>query len=404
MVAINQFPGGMNNKQPSHALPEGTVRNIVNADVDDLGFIRRRRGVTKVLSCIDSKDGYNCPLGSYFIDGIALKKFNGEDEPTTLYTGINGTEFSWEYFNGVLYFSDNLVGLKITAVGVTQWGINIPDATMTIASISGTFGGGVYRATCTYVDGNGVESGAADIVELECADDTGILFLNIPSSSDTQVEKVRLYLSQPNGSTLFHVADVTNGVGTYQILTGRYDNSKILETAFTSKPPAGRIIRERNGRLFICSGSVVWYTNEYSPDHVNLADNYLQYPGEITVFEPCGSVIFVVADQTYLLSGDHGSFTQVPILPYGAVYGTGKKIPNSEKVAWYSERGLVIGGPDGSIANAQEANVAPDGGDRGTLFVRETGGTQQAIASIKNASISPLAATSFIDAEIIRRA
>jgi hypothetical protein len=59
--------------------------------------------------------------------------------------------------------------------------------------------------------------------------------------------------------------------------------------------------------------------------------------------------------------------------------------------------------PDGSAQNIQEKNVAPDSGETGTSLIREQDGIKQFVTVINNASMSGLAAKSFIDAEIVRR-
>ena len=47
-MQLGPMPAGMNNRAADHSLPEGTARNIVNADVDAAGRLRRRAGLTKI--------------------------------------------------------------------------------------------------------------------------------------------------------------------------------------------------------------------------------------------------------------------------------------------------------------------------------------------------------------------
>ena len=108
-MKLGPIIGGMNNLASDTTLPEGTARNVVNADVSNTGRARRRKGTTKVLSCVNARGAYSCPAGAYFVEGASLKKFNGSDPATTLYMGITGTRFAWEYFNGCVYCSDGVV-------------------------------------------------------------------------------------------------------------------------------------------------------------------------------------------------------------------------------------------------------------------------------------------------------
>ena len=49
-IVEGPWPAGINNRQPDHALPTGTLRNAVNADMDPSGHVRRRDGYTKVVA------------------------------------------------------------------------------------------------------------------------------------------------------------------------------------------------------------------------------------------------------------------------------------------------------------------------------------------------------------------
>jgi len=62
-----------------------------------------------------------------------------------------------------------------------------------------------------------------------------------------------------------------------------------------------------------------------------------------------------------------------------------------------------MGANDGSVKNLQEENVATESGTSGAMLVRRQDGIKQAIAVINNPQASSLAASSFIEAEIIRR-
>ena len=134
---------GMNNITPDHAVPKGFVRNIVNADVKG-GKVSRRGGETKVYSALKPKGGFSCPAGSYFIEKGYIKKFLGTTA-STIYTGINGTEYAWNYLNGVVYFSDGIVSLKIENDIARNWGMQVPSSPV-IYGVSGTYGGGQYLA------------------------------------------------------------------------------------------------------------------------------------------------------------------------------------------------------------------------------------------------------------------
>jgi hypothetical protein len=64
---------------------------------------------------------------------------------------------------------------------------------------------------------------------------------------------------------------------------------------------------------------------------------------------------------------------------------------------------MIIAGNGGACKNVQEENVATDSAVSGASLIRERNGLRQFIAALHQPTSSPLAATSWIDAEVIRR-
>lgn len=398
---------GIDNRAEDYVLPQGSkedprasVRNAVNVDFTNSGRFRRRRGLTKVYSGF-TKGGYGCPSGEFFVENGVLKRFNANNTATTIYAGITGSTFTYEYFNGVVYFSDGVICLKILPSSVVNWGIAPPNPPA-MYTTSGSYGGGDYLACCAFVDADGVESGPSEIASFSAIDNCGIVFGGLPSFIDPQVVAVRLYLSMPNGNELFHVADVTGS--SYTITAGRYDNSNVLDTHFVSTPPAGRIIRFYKGRMYVADATgFVWYSEPYQLDHFKLGSNFLQFTDPVDVMEPVDDgIYFAYGDRTDFYAGTpEDGFTVLNIFDYGAIFGSGGK--DGPNVVWQSTDGSVVGRPSGNCQNVQETHVSVDNGESAATVVREYDGVRQFIASIKQPSIGALAAKSWIDAEVIRR-
>lgn len=409
-INLGPWPAGMNNIAPDYALPTSkygrtiAVRNAVNVDVDDTGLLTRRNGFVKVYAGANTCAGFSCSIGTYFVEGSLLKKLNADNTAATLFTSVTGDEVTYEEFNGVVYFSDGVVTKKIHADNsVTEWGMDAPAAPV-LSGIAGVFGPGAYIGAITFVDAAGAESGASEFRSVTLAENAGVKFDSLPTSADPQVTKVRLYLSAPNGTTLYLAGEVAIGTLSYSISAGRYDNGQPLSLQFVSKPPPGRIVRHFRGRMYIADGKTIWYTEPGALDHVRLADNFYQFPDDVAVMEPVLGGVWIVADKTYFYPGTGpDDFTQQSLLDYGALYGTAKRVPNSNDVMWYSDRGAVIATADGRIKNLQEENVAAEAGSSGAALIRESNGVRQFIASVKNPVVSPLAAQSFLEMEVIRK-
>lgn len=410
MATLGPWPKGINNLVSDHDVPRSTqgnpgdaCRNAVNIDFADSGKAKRRKGVTKVYSGMLPKGGFSCPAGAFFVESGWLKSFTGS-------AGVNlcqvfGTTFAYHYQDGIVYFSDGLVCKKIVGGAVYNWGIT-PPSTPVLSTTSGTFAAGKYLGAVCFVDANGVESGASSVVSVDAASNTGIVFSNLASTADQQVSYLRLYLSMPDGSELYHVADVAPGSSPYTVAAGRYDDSNVLETAFVSPPPAGRIIRTHNGRKFVADASgAVWYSDPFQPDHFRLGENFLAFPHPVDIMEPvAGGIFFAYGDKTEFHAGDvEDGFTVSLKFEYGGIFGTGARIDDSDTVSWQSQRGTIIGTSGGECKNIQENRVAPDTGTLGASLVREIDGSKQFVASIQQPSLPKFAAASWIQMETTRR-
>jgi hypothetical protein len=395
MATFGPFIKGMDNKSADHSVPNDAVRNAVNV-VFRSGKPKRRGGATKVYSGL-TQGGYSCPAGAFFVDNGALYKYGA---PPVELCKVHGSVFTYWYQDGIVYFSDGVVSKKIVGNIANNWGMTPPSAP-TLHVTSGTYGGGQYLAALTFVDEHGTESGASSVASVNANDNCGILFTNLPSSQDPQVHAVRLYLSMPNGSELFHVADVTTD--SYTITAGRYDDANVLDLLFVSPAPAGRIVRHHNGRMFVAdSVGNVFYSEPFQPDHFLLADNYLSFSAPVDIMEPVsGGIFFAYGDRTDFYAGDvEAGFEVSNIFDYGAVFGTGAR--DEDSAMWQSQRGAVVGNPDGSAENISK-HAYPDTASSGAAVLKEHDGMKHFIASLKSPSVSTLAARSFIDAEVIRR-
>ena len=93
----------------------------------------------------------------------------------------------------------------------------------------------------------------------------------------------------------------------------------------------------------------------------------------------------------------------VELLPYGAVEGSAARMENSNDIAWFSSRGLMIGTQDGQVKNMQEENIAVGAAQAGATLYREQDGMRQLVAAVSGAQESRAAANSFMTMEVVRK-
>ena len=114
-------------------------------------------------------------------------------------------------------------------------------------------------------------------------------------------------------------------------------------------------------------------------------------------------IFFAYGDKTVFYQGTpEDGFDVRPRLNCGGVFGTGCSLPDEEGVMWQSQHGAVIGAPDGQVLHKQHGNVAPDTATAGAAVVRQHEGAKHFIASLDGTAMPTIAASSWMDAEIIR--
>jgi hypothetical protein len=398
-MKVNGFPNGMNNRQPDYALPNGTLRNAVNTDIDNQGNLRRREGYEKVASGINMHSGFSCEAWSLIVNAGRLKIWNDDDTFTDL-MAVQGP-VCYHFLNNIVYFSDGVGAYKLLADGtVTNWGVTPPNDPI-LSSTSGSLAAGTYLAAVTPIGQDGFEHGSSEVVSIEVDDNSGIVF-TLPAVTDPQVDYLRVYLSTANGEVLYGISDVAVGTATYTVTENAGEGVE-LETLGCTAMPAGSTIDSYRGILYVVSGDTAWHSDPQAYDRMNPDTNFIQHSQDIDLLAADTNGIWMASDKTYFYSGaGPGQFTETVALEYGAVPGKAKIDPSTNALVWYSKRGVVRA--SGGIANLQEANIAAETGDSAAVLVREFDGLRQVVASVTNAQVSKLAAGDFLEMEVVRKA
>jgi hypothetical protein len=398
-MKVNGFPNGMNNRQPDYALPNGTLRNAVNTDIDNQGNLRRREGYEKVASGINTHSGWSCSVWSLIVNAGRLKIWNDDDTYTDLMPVAGPV--CYEFLNNIVYFSDGAGAYKLLEDGsVTNWGVTPPAAPI-LTSTSGSLAAGAYLAAVTPIGSDDSEHGASEVVSIDVDANSGIVF-TLPSISDPQVAYLRIYLSTTDGEVLFSIVDVAVGTASYTVTENEGAGIELETLGVTAMVP-GRSIDYYNGRLYVADGSIHWYTDPLAYDRLRPSTNYIPHSADIDLVAADSNGLWVASDKTRFYAGaDPENFIPKDVLEYGAVPGHAKKVPNSTELVWYSKRGIVKAA--GGIANLQEANIAAETGDAAAVLIREYDGLRQVIASVTNAQVSNMAARDFLEMEVVRKA
>jgi hypothetical protein len=393
---------GMNNRRPDTRLANADgstfLRNAVNVDLTASGTLKRRPGVELAIAGADAHSLWGSDQAAYYIDGTDLCEVAQGIKKNVIRSGlIPGRRASFARVGEDVYWSNGIVIERITAGISGAAGAPTPNPVPVVTYGSGgSLPAGIYQVAFTQVI-DGEESGS-----------TWPQMIEIPANGRIDVSgidagtAVNVYMTPANGDVLFLVAELDGASST--TFTVMPALRRQIPTLGLCPMPAGHIVRYYNGRLLVARDNILYYSEPYAPALHNPMRGYIPFPERITVMEPCDNGVYVASDTTRWLDGpDIDKAEAVEVLPYGAVEGTGSCPENDKAVYWFSTRGMVIGDASGSVKNIQEDTVAVDPAAVGAALYREQDGLRQAITSLFGTEASVAAATSFMDAEIVRK-
>lgn len=399
---------GMNNRLPDTQLrtKDGTfLRNAVNVDVNTAGYVKRRHGSALAVAGTDCHSFWSNALGTlaFYVDYNTLYQLHGTPgalTATALIAGLTpGMPMSYADLNADVYCTNGATINRITAGAVFPQALPTPAALPSpVTSTGGALKAGLYSFTITYATAAGEESGAPFPLQV-AVPEGGILTLSgFPSGAAL----VNLYMSPLNGDEYYFVAQLVGGTASYAITTPVAFGRRCMTIGLAPMPP-GQIIRVLNGRIFVAIGSMLYYSEAYSPLY-DPARNFVPFPLPITVMQDVNNGLYVCSDQTYWIKGDILDAELNPVLPYGGILGTAGYIPTENSVFWMSPRGLVKGTQEGEVTNLQEKTNAVNSGIIGASLFRESDGLKQLLTTLFGSQTgSTFAADSWMSADIVRK-
>jgi hypothetical protein len=153
-----------------------------NVDLDESGKIQRRKGSSLVQAgAAHSAWGAGGNEG-FFVQGGYLKRFLADGSISQL-TAISGARVCYADINGETYWSDG-VSKGIIKSGVNHsFGIDPPSPIYPQAAL-GNLPAGAYLCTMTFVDRNGMESGAPKSSAITMDVGGALYFSSLPVSSN----------------------------------------------------------------------------------------------------------------------------------------------------------------------------------------------------------------------------
>lgn len=409
-VTLGPFALGMDNRVRDHerSVQDGRqnaplLRSAVNVDVSPQGNLRRRQGFTRSLAGEDCHSLYCLPAErcGYYVDFDTLFFVSGAAgalTKTALRSDMTpGRPVSYaQHPDGSVRFTNGVVSGRLRGAAALPACTPAPAEVPTVGVLgTGLLPPGRYQVCFALVAEDGEVGPASPTQSVVLPIQGGLTFgaVAVPPA-----HVLAVYVTGADGD-VFARAAVTDG---FDVDLVAVPHGPRCPTLLKAPMPAGEIIRICYGRILVASGNVLYYSDVYS-SLTSPAGNYIQFPSAVTMVEPVQGGVFVAdADRTYWLAGDIAQAELKAVLPYGAIPGASGAVPNTTAAWWMSARGVVIG-KAGEVENLQEARIAvtPSASAAGAFIERD--GAQQIVVPMFDPTPSKTAASSWMDAEVVRK-
>jgi hypothetical protein len=411
---ISSFALGVNNRRDPDKLDteEGRfLHSAVNVDLDAQGKMRRRAG-RALMRAATSKvhSAWSDGADAFFMDGGTLYRLGGTlDLPTytPLLTGLPVLPMSFARAGTIIMASNGAELYRIDGNSARAAGAPNLAAQPVVAAgapDSGAMPAARYQVAVAYANADGEVGPASQPQQVEVPANGSIVLTALPATFADGATELRIYLAGANDSVLLRAETLLSGTPTHSIAVLPLLAGERCQTLRLARMPPGGIVRWCNGRLYVASGSTVFYSEPFAPALHNPARGFIAFPAPVDVMEATDAGVFIAADKTYWLGGDPSAAPLAERLPYGGVPGSGSVLRDRNAVFWMSARGIVIGNADGTVNNVQEANVAVQHAQAAATAYRERDGIKQMLSSMFGADTNRLTAQSWMDAEVVRAA
>jgi hypothetical protein len=372
VVAYQSFSGLRNEVTPER-FTVSDLASAMNVDLDKTGRLSRRDGYTSVRagaahSVWSDPQGLAC----LFVSGGQLQQLNADMSATPVAALYAADQpMSYVRVNDRVYFN-NGTDTGVFENGATRsWGLPVPP--LPGVSIGpGAMPAGSYQFVVTQMRADGQESGAQPLAGVVEVPDSSSLTFTLPHAVDWGVTTQAIYLSTPNGTTLFLAGLVLAGTRFWTYGNDTSELSAPLATQFLAPCPPGQLVTFYRGRAYVAVGDTLYPSRPFAPELFDLRE-YIQLDGRITMLAPmvekelydkgANSGFFVGTDRScgLLVGSDPSEFQYVQRVPYGAIAGAVDYVDGAlfgdnsagarELPMWLSTQGICVGQPDLSIRN-----------------------------------------------------
>lgn len=334
-MKLSQFLG-INNVVGPTRLTAGELASATNVDIGARGELLHKRART-LLSAGVASSVFEAPFGVFALIGNDLKLFSKEGAVLrTVYDTLGYTRVWYVLLpDGRVGFSNGLINGIASAAETMPWGIPTPPDAGT-----GVVGDTQYQIT--YVRAaDGLEGPPAfgELIDMTQA------IIGLPARAGYSIN----VYAAPYGEAMYLLGSTT---------TDTFDPSgRSLGVQFVegprAAPPAGTVMVQWKSRVLIAQGKVLWATEPYRVESMDMTRDFVQLPADITGLFGTPEGVFVgTTEGLHFLAGQTfaelraqliapGPVALGSMVEFDAAYLQEKARPQTERCALCLVSGLV---------------------------------------------------------------
>jgi hypothetical protein len=410
LVTLGPFAKGVNNRLDDTALRADMLRDANNVQIDDTGRLSRRQGYEVAYT-----PAAECHSGFEWRGRHSVYRRRRPQAIRSRYRGRGGrcapglplaSRLPMSKSMAMSIIRTALSAARLPAPTTASGASKCRPAWRSWLRFAGAMPAGRYQVVVTHETATGEESGSGLPSTIELDGGQGILIADIGVPRSSEVLFINVYCSTANGDELYLVTRLPVGQGEFCLA-----DTGLLWPAPDDALPDPIAGRPRTGGRQWPHLFGLWPGRVFIPNHWPMAYAgqpliFLTFPADVTLMAGVADGLYIVADNTYFLSGgDPAQFQPRIVLPYGGAAGSLQRVPNTpEAWVWYSDRGIVTAGNSGQVKSLQEAQLSLDAAGSGATLFLEQDGQQQIISlSVPRDHRTSAAAQGFVDMEVRRK-
>lgn len=352
---------GLNNSTDPLRLGMSWLVAADNVHITDTGALEKRNGYAlrragSFVSAYAALDGSRMFLVT---DSGEVQTHDG----ITIATIETSAPIHWAEVNGDVYFTNGVSDGIIKPDGTfNTWSYPMPSQP-TLSAATGSLDAGIWRVRCTFLLGDGRETGAGVESEIVLYAGQSLRITDIPKSPTNA--KTLVYIAPANSRVFQHAFTTPSSSAVWNQSSNALGYE--LRNSFFDPLPRGEIcsIQFWMGRCYVAQylqeidQTVVWNSEPMGYHLFNLASGFFMVAGRVTMLAPAQTGL-IVGTNNQILAYDGEKIAE--IAPYGAMPGqhwVEDTNNGTSRILFWSTRGICSALPFANLTEANYITPAP---------------------------------------------